>query len=131
MTNYAKYLPKTNKKCECGGSLRKDFPGAYMCDSCKYYESKGRVITRCDGSSAAEFVVEDYILYNREPYILRRREAYVGDLVLLSDETLEKRIHRISKYNGHHKRTIKLSNGDVLDYPDYVGVLVPLREVYQ
>lgn len=129
MTNYAKYLPKTNIQCKCGGLLRKDFPGAYICDSCKYYEIKGKVITRCDGTLTAEFVTCEYILYKNVPYKMVRKEANVGELVLLTDETLDKRIHSVVDFEGYHKRSILLENGEVVESHNYYHVLVPLCEV--
>lgn len=117
------------KSCECGGKLVNDFPGAYMCDTCKYYEIKGKVITRCDGTSTAEFVTCEHILYNGVPYKMVRREANVGELVLLACETLVKRIHRIVDFNGYHKRSILLENGEFVESHTYYHVLVPLCEV--
>lgn len=121
-------LPE-KKRCECGGRLVNDFPTAYMCDTCKYYEIKGKVITRCDGTPTAEFVTCEYILYNGTPYKTVRRGANVGELVLLADETLAKRVHRITDYSGYHKRSILLENGEVVESHNYYHVLVPLCEV--
>ena len=114
------------KRCECGGSLVNDFPGAYMCDTCKYYEVKGMVITHCNGSLAAEFVTCEYILYEGTPYKMVRRGANVDELVLLADETLEKRIHRVIDFDGFNKRSILLENGVVVESHNQYIVLVPL-----
>ena len=117
------------KHCECGGTLVNDFPGAYMCDTCKYYESKGRIVTRCDGSSTVEFTIEEHVLYEGIPYKVVRRDADVGELVLLLADNIERRIYRVADYCGVYKRSIELENGEVVEYQTDYRVLVPLCEV--
>lgn len=119
-----------NKRhCECGGTLFNDFHTAYMCDTCKYYVINGKVITRCDGTLTAEFITCEYILYEGASYKLVRRDADIGDLILLNDTSLTKRIHYVKDYSGYHKRSVTLVNGDTVDSHKYYNVLVPLCEV--
>lgn len=117
------------KQCECGGTLHQDFPTAYKCDSCKYYEIKGKVITRCDGSPTREFTLEEYILYKGVPYKAIRREANVGELILLMDDTLDKRIHKVIDFGGHYKRSIMLENREIIEDHNFYRVLIQLGEV--
>jgi hypothetical protein len=114
------------KRCKCGGLLVNDFYRAYSCDTCAYYEINGEAITNCDGSSTREFVLEEIILYGGNRYKMVRKEADVGDLVLLDAPVNGKRIYRVLDYGGYQTKSIVIGYEINVKYYTEYRVLVPV-----
>jgi hypothetical protein len=112
--------------CKCGGLLVNDFKDAYSCNTCKYYEIGGEVISNCDGSSTREFVIEETVFYQGKRYKMARMEATVGDLVMLDEQVNGKRIYKVRDFGGYETKSIVISNEiGVKNYTEY-KVLIPV-----
>jgi hypothetical protein len=116
----------SSKQCSCGGLLILDFPRAYTCNTCKYYEVNGEIITNCDGSGTREFTIEEVVFYKGNYYKMARKEADVGDLVILDEQTHGKRIYKVKDFGGYETKSIVIGNEISVKYYTEYKVLVPL-----